>query len=110
MEVYVDDMLVKSLKKADHITHLQEAFEVLRIWEVFSIGGLKREIEAVTDKIKAIFDMEPPSSVKDVQKLTSRITVLGRFISKSEDKCLSFFKALKKVKDFAWTDESQTSL
>ena len=30
MEVYVDDMLVKSLKKADHIKHLQEAFEVLR--------------------------------------------------------------------------------
>ena len=30
MEVYVDDMLVKSLDKADHIKHLQEAFEVLR--------------------------------------------------------------------------------
>ncbi|KAL8116987.1 hypothetical protein AgCh_023241 [Apium graveolens] len=30
MEVYVDDMLVKSLVKTDHITHLREAFEVLR--------------------------------------------------------------------------------
>ena len=30
MEVYVDDMLVKSLDKADHINHLREAFEVLR--------------------------------------------------------------------------------
>ncbi|KAL8105525.1 hypothetical protein AgCh_029351 [Apium graveolens] len=30
MEVYVNDMLVKSLLSADHITHLREAFEVLR--------------------------------------------------------------------------------
>ena len=30
MEVYIDDMLVKSLKAADHITHLEEAFGILR--------------------------------------------------------------------------------
>ena len=53
--------------------------------------------------------MEPPHSIKDVQKLTGRVAALGRFISKSGDKCLSFFKALKKVKDFIWTDESQTA-
>ncbi|XP_074375272.1 uncharacterized protein LOC141717046 [Apium graveolens] len=40
-------------------------------------------------------------------KLTGRVAALGRFISKSGDKCLPFFKALKKVKDFVWTDESQ---
>ena len=53
--------------------------------------------------------MEPPRSIKDVQKLTGRVAALGRFISKSGDKCLSFFKALKKVKDFMWTDESQAA-
>ncbi|XP_063939813.1 uncharacterized protein LOC135148496 [Daucus carota subsp. sativus] len=67
----------------------------------------KRGIEANPDKIKAILDMEPPKSIKDVQKLTGRIAALGRFISKSGDKCLPFFKALKKVKDFEWTSESQ---
>ncbi|XP_074377173.1 putative mitochondrial protein AtMg00860 [Apium graveolens] len=67
----------------------------------------KRGIEANPDKIKAILDMEPPHSVKDVQKLTGRVAALARFISKSGDKCLPFFKALKKVKDFTWTDESQ---
>lgn len=30
MEVYIDDMLVKSAKKEDHIGHLKEAFEILR--------------------------------------------------------------------------------
>ena len=30
MEVYIDDILVKSIKAADHIAHLEEAFGVLR--------------------------------------------------------------------------------
>ena len=30
MEVYIDDMLIKSLKDADHIAHLKEAFGILR--------------------------------------------------------------------------------
>ena len=123
MEVYVDDMLVKSLDKADHVEHLREAFQVLRHHKMmlnptkcaFGVGsgkflGLmvsKRGIEANPDKIKAILDMEPPRSIKDVQKLTGRVAALGRFISKSGDKCLPFFKVLKKIKDFQWTDESQ---
>nr|XP_017227761.1 PREDICTED: uncharacterized protein LOC108203368 [Daucus carota subsp. sativus] len=69
----------------------------------------KRGIEANPDKIKAILDMEPPKSVRDVQKLTGRIAALGRFVSKSGDKCLPFFKALKKVKNFEWTEESQVA-
>ncbi|XP_074346925.1 uncharacterized protein LOC141685738 [Apium graveolens] len=67
----------------------------------------KRGIEANPDKIKAILDMEPPRSIKDIQKLTGRIAALGRFISKLGDKCLPFFKTLKKLKDFKWTAESQ---
>ncbi|KAK1365091.1 hypothetical protein POM88_040652 [Heracleum sosnowskyi] len=37
----------------------------------------KRGIEANPDKIKSIVDMEPPHSVKDVQKLTGRVAALG---------------------------------
>ncbi|KAL8134606.1 hypothetical protein AgCh_009579 [Apium graveolens] len=112
MEIYVDDMLVKSLLKADHITHLREVFEVLRYHKrmlnpakcAFGVGsgkflGLmvsKRGIETNPDKIKAILDMEPPRSIKDVQKLTGRVAALGCFISKSGDKCLPFFKSLEK--------------
>ncbi|KAL8115462.1 hypothetical protein AgCh_022089 [Apium graveolens] len=123
MEVYVDDMLVKSLVKTDHIAHLREAFEVLRYHKMmlnptkcaFGVGsgkflGLmvsKRGIEANPDKIKAILDMEPPKTVKDVQKLTGRVAALGRFICKSGDKCLSFFKSLKNIKDFVWSEENQ---
>ena len=76
MEVYIDDMLVKSLNKADHIFHLQEAFEVLRHHKMmlnpakcaFGVGsgnflGLmvsKRGIEANPDKIRAILTWKHP--------------------------------------------------
>ena len=32
MEVYIDDMLVKSMERPDHAEHLQEAFELLRVY------------------------------------------------------------------------------
>ncbi|XP_065621915.1 uncharacterized protein LOC136064288 [Quercus suber] len=49
--------------------------------------------------------MKPPSSVKEVQSLTGRVAALNRFVSKATDKCLPFFKVLKKA--FEWTDECQ---
>ena len=123
MEVYVDDMLVKSLEKVDHVKHLREAFEVLREHKMmlnpskcaFGVGSgkflgimvSKRGIEANPNKIKAIMDMEAPRCIKDVQRLTGRLAALGRFISKSGEKCLPFFKTIKKAKNFEWNEESQ---
>ena len=34
MEVYVDDMLVKSLERSDHMKHLGEAVALLRMYSV----------------------------------------------------------------------------
>ena len=34
MEVYIDDMLVKSVKAVLHITHLAEAFQVLKSYNM----------------------------------------------------------------------------
>ena len=63
----------------------------------------QRGIEANPDKIQAILDMEPPKNIKEVQSLTERVAALNRFISKATDKCLPFFKVLRKA--FEWTDE-----
>ncbi|KAK3005047.1 hypothetical protein RJ639_015944 [Escallonia herrerae] len=41
--------------------------------------------------------------------LTGRIVALSRFLSKSAERCLPFFKALKNIKNIEWTDECQTS-
>ncbi|KAL0463085.1 UNVERIFIED_CONTAM: hypothetical protein Slati_0196100 [Sesamum latifolium] len=50
-------------------------------------------------------DMGPPTNINEVQRLTGIIAALSRFISKSAEKGLPFFKTLRKVKNFEWTKE-----
>ena len=49
--------------------------------------------------------MQPPKNIKEVQSLTGRVATLKRFVSKATDKCLLFFKILKKA--FEWIDQCQ---
>ncbi|KAL0416725.1 UNVERIFIED_CONTAM: hypothetical protein Slati_3504400 [Sesamum latifolium] len=122
MEVYVDDMLVKSKEALNHVKDLEETFTVLRKYRLklnpgkcaFGVSGrflgfkvTQRGIEANPSKIKAILDTGPPTNINEVQRLIGRIVALSRFISKSAEKSLSFFKILRKVKNFEWTDECQ---
>jgi ribonuclease HI len=121
VEVYVDDMLVKSKEEDNHLDDLRETFNTLRKYQMklnpskcaFGVYSGKflgfmvsqRDIEANPDKIKAILEMQPPKTTKEIQRLTGRIAALNRFVSRSTDKCLPFFKTLKKA--FVWTDECQ---
>ena len=121
VEVYVDDMLVKSLDEEEHLDDLQETFDTLRRFNmklnpskcVFGVSSGKflefmvshREIEANPEKIKAILNMKPPQSIKEVQSLIGRVTALNRFVFKATNKCFPFFKVLKKA--FDWMDECQ---
>ena len=116
MEVYIDDMLVKSTIAELHIAHLSEAFQILREYNMklnpakcaFGVSTGKflgfivnnRGIKANPDKIKVVLDMPPPSSIKEVQRLTGRIAALSRFVSRVSDKCQPFFQVLKKA--FQW--------
>ncbi|XP_073133578.1 uncharacterized protein [Henckelia pumila] len=67
----------------------------------------RRGIESNPEKVQAIISMSSPKNIQEVQRLTGRITALARFISRSADKSLPFFKALRKTKDFEWSDESE---
>ena len=116
MEVYIDDMLVKSTTAELHIAHLIEAFLILKEYNMklnptkctFGVSAEKflgfivnnQGIEANLDKIKVVLDMPSPSSIKEVQCLTRRIAVLSRFVSRASDKCQPFFQILKK--SFQW--------
>ena len=116
MEVYIDDMLVKSTTSGLHIAHLSEAFQILRNYNMklnpakcaFGVSAGKflgfivnhRGIEANPDKIKDVLDMPSPSGIKEVQRLTGRIAALSRFVSRASDKCQPFFQVLKKA--FQW--------
>ncbi|XP_075112601.1 uncharacterized protein LOC107793073 [Nicotiana tabacum] len=72
-------------------------------------GLTKQEIESAL--IKAIEEIpDILTSKKEVQRLTGRITALGRFISKSSEKCFKFFSALKKQNQFEWSEECQQAL
>jgi len=54
-------------------------------------------IEANLDKIKVIMEIKSSEKVKEVQSLTRKVATLNRFISRVTDKCLPFFKVLKKA-------------
>ena len=64
-------------------------------------------IEANPNKVQAVLDMQPPSLVKEVQKLARQVATLSRFLPKSVDKCTEFFKVLKSLKMFQWSDHYQ---
>ncbi|XP_021602300.1 uncharacterized protein LOC110607485 [Manihot esculenta] len=49
--------------------------------------------------------MTEPTYVRDVQRLTGRVVALNRFISRSAERCFSFFKKLRKVPNFEWIED-----
>lgn len=49
--------------------------------------------------------MTPPRNIKKVQSLNGRVAALNKFVSQAMDKCLPFFKTIKKA--FEWTNECQ---
>ena len=51
--------------------------------------------------------MPSPKSVKDIQRLAGRIAALNRFISRSADKYLPFFKLLRNSTRFVWDDQCE---
>ena len=112
VQVYVDDMLVKSVCENDHLSDLQETFDTPRLYNmklnlskcVFGVTTGKflgfmvsqRGIEVNPEKVRAIMELEPPKTVKAVQSLNGKVAALNRFVSKATDKCLPFFRVLKK--------------
>ena len=55
-----------------------------------------RGIEANPEKVKAVEDMILPKTLREMQKLAGRVTVLGCFISKLGERALPFFQLMKK--------------
>jgi len=121
MEAYIDDMMIKSRQIKEHLTDLGDVFSVLREYKLclnvskcsFGVSSGKflgymithRGIEVNPDQIKAINSLHPPRNPKEMQKLTRMVAALNRFISRSVNRCLPFFRLLHKWKDFQWAEE-----
>ena len=121
IEVYIDDIVVKSKVVSKHVRDLGDIFEILRRHKLrlnvskcsFGVGSGKflgyivthRGIEISPDQIRAVHNIQPPQNPKEVQKLTGMIATLNRFISRSVDRCRPFFFLLNKWKGFELTKE-----
>ena len=116
IEIYIDDMVVKSKVESDRVNDLGNIFDILRRYKLrlnaskysFGVGSGKflgymvthYGIEVNSDQIKAINNLQPPRSPKEVQRLTRITVALNRFISQSADRCKPFFQLLNKWKGF----------
>jgi len=108
VQVYVDDMLVKSRREEDHLEDLKETFNTFRSYNMklnsgkYAFGVTTGKFlglmvsQANPDKIQAIMEMAPPRNVKEVQSLNGKVAALNRFMSRVMDKCFPFFRTLKR--------------
>ena len=102
VELYIDDMVVKSKLVSEHLADLLSIFEILRRHKLrlnaskcsFGVGSRKflgymvtyRGIEVNLDQIRVINSLQPPRNPKVVQKLTGMMAALNRFISRSVER------------------------
>ena len=121
VEVYIDNMLVKSARETLHLDDLQKTFNTLRWYNMklnsskcafeISLGKFlrfmvsQRGIKANPNKIQAIQNIESSKTVKEMQSLIRQVAAFNRFVSKATDKCLPYFKVLRKA--FEWVDKCQ---
>lgn len=123
MEVYIDDMVVKSKEKKGHIVHPQESFDLLpkyniklnpkkctfRVALCKFLGCLvtKHGIEANPNQIKAIMETSSPRTIKEIHSLMEKTVAISQFLSRSTDKCKPFFIKIKKSKNLLSIDKCE---
>ncbi|GJT95375.1 reverse transcriptase domain-containing protein [Tanacetum coccineum] len=126
LEVYVDDLVIKSRTEEEVIQDMEETFKTLReinmklnpkkcafVIKEGTFLGYKVDADGLRvclDKVEAVLNLQSPRCLKDVQKLNGKLASLNRFLSKSAKKSLPFFKTLKKCtkkSDFLWTVEAE---
>ena len=112
VEVYVDDMIVKSRDRVDHLAALQRFFERIKQFRLrlntkkctFGVTSGKllghivseRGIEVDLEKIRAILDMPAPRTERKIRGFLGRLQYINRFIAKITDICKPIFCLLRK--------------
>ncbi|GJT19687.1 reverse transcriptase domain-containing protein [Tanacetum coccineum] len=128
LEVYVDDLVIKSRTEDEVVRDIEETFKTLRkinmklnpkkctfgVEEGMFLGYQvnTKGIKICPDKVDAVLSLQSPKCLKDVQKLNGKLASLNRFLAKSAEKSLPFFKTLKKCtkkSDFLWTEEAEAA-
>jgi hypothetical protein len=127
VEVYIDDIVVKSAKFSSHLADLCKAFDKMRRYGfkmnpckcAFGVSAGKflgfviheHGIEIDPDRIKSIRNVGPLTCKVEVQKFLGKVNYLRRFISNLAGKIDAFTPILRLKNDaeFAWGTEQQES-
>jgi hypothetical protein len=121
VQVYVDDVIIKTKESKTLIDDLRDTFANLRrFWMklylakcTFGVPAGKLlgflvsswGIEVNPSKIRAIERMKPLTNLKEVQKFTGCLASLSRFISRLGEKALLLYQLMKKFDIFVWTTQ-----
>lgn len=116
VEVYVNDMIVKTTYGHSHVDDLEDILQSVRRHDMslnpakcsFGVHAGKfldfiltrRGIEANPNKFQTLIDVRSPTNVKEMQQLTGHLIALSRFLSYVGDKTFLFFVVLIKKKNF----------
>nr|GEX91625.1 reverse transcriptase domain-containing protein [Tanacetum cinerariifolium] len=126
IEVYVDDLVVKSYTEAEMMRDIEETFRTLRkvnmklnpkkcsfgLTEGVFLGYVitPEVIKPCPDKTAVVLQLLSPRIIKEVQSLNGKLASFNRLLSKSAEKSLPLFQTLKKCikkSDFRCTTEAE---
>src|ERR1041385_3354973 len=123
VQVYVDDILIKTYSANTLLDDLRETFAALNKYIIklnpkkcafgFPAGKLlaymvsARGIEANPEKVQAIARMQEPTNITGVQQLTGKLAAQSRFICRLGERTLPFYQLLRKGEKFDWTEEAR---
>src|SRR4051812_11438402 len=123
VQVYVDDIVIKTYKADTLLDDLRETFAALNKYRIklnpkkcaFGVPAGKllgymvspRGIEAKPQKNQTIAPKQKTTHIKGVQHLTGRLAALSRFISRLGERTLPFYQLLRKGEKIEWTEEAR---
>ncbi|GJZ45464.1 reverse transcriptase domain-containing protein [Tanacetum coccineum] len=126
LEAYMDDMVIKSKTELEMMKDIEETLLTLKkvnmklnpkkcsfeMEEGKFLGYIvtSEGIRSNPKKTKAVVNKPSPSDLKQMQRLSGKLTALNRFLSKAAERALPCLDTLKKctnIKDFHWTTEAE---
>ena len=125
--VYIDDLLVFSKTPEEHLLHLEIVFQILADnglvvnrpkcllgkTSLEFLGYCINEdgVKPMEDRVQAILDINPPTTVKELQRVLGMFNYYRRFVPKAAQHLYYLFNALKgKPKGpLTWTQEMDNS-
>ena len=121
IEDYVDDIVVKSKTKGDHLAILRKVFERCQLYKLcmnplkcaFGVTARKflgfliyqKGIDIDHSEVQAIATMKPPTTLKQFKSFLSKLSYIRQFILGLAALTAAFTPLLKKGRPFRWNSK-----